>query len=145
MVLLFIGSLEPKTLSSPKYVGKDGTPFPKGPILLIVLFGCYLFMLILPFHAQSMIDYLLCWFPLKELLFFIFKCFKGYSSKGGKGDKIANGGKTPAKEPQPLELNIELGGYLDVYFWFTGIYSLFCWDNENLASLCVWMFHLLIL
>ena len=121
MVLLFIGSLEPKTLSSPKYVGKDGTPFPKGPILLIVLFGCYLFMLILPFHAQSMIDYLLCWFPLKELLFFIFKCFKGYSSKGGKGDKIANGGKTPAKEPQPLELNIELGGYLDVYFWFTVI------------------------
>ncbi|KAK4544150.1 hypothetical protein RGQ29_033018 [Quercus rubra] len=57
----FEGSLEPKTLSSPKHVGKDGTPFPKG-----------------------------------------------YSSKGGKGDKIANGGKTPAKEPQPLELNIEL-------------------------------------
>ncbi|KAK7843213.1 DNA-directed RNA polymerases IV and V subunit 4 isoform X2 [Quercus suber] len=57
----FEGSPEPKTLSSPKYVGKDATPFPKG-----------------------------------------------YSSKGGKGDKIANGGKTPAKEPQPLELNIEL-------------------------------------
>ncbi|KAK9987844.1 hypothetical protein SO802_028083 [Lithocarpus litseifolius] len=61
----FEGSPEPKTLSSPKSVGKDDTPFPKG-----------------------------------------------YSSKGGKGDKIANGGKTPTKEPQPLELNIELGGYL---------------------------------
>jgi len=33
---------------------------------------------------------------------------KGYSTKGGKGDKTAKGGKSPVfKEPQPLELRIE--------------------------------------
>lgn len=44
-----------------------------------------------------------CWFSLYN---------QGNLSKGGKGGKIANGGKSPmAKEPPPLELKIESGIY----------------------------------
>ena len=55
--------------------------------------------------------------------FYFLNKFSGYSGKGGgKGDKIANGGKsTVFKEPQPLELKVEQGGYLEVCFWFKGI------------------------
>ena len=73
--LASIGSPEYKTSSLPKSLGKDDTPFPKGPIFFIVLFGCCLIVLILPFSAQSMIDYLFCWFPLNELLFLLFFLF----------------------------------------------------------------------
>ena len=55
--------------------------------------------------------------------FYFLNKFSGYSGKGGgKGDKIANGGRsTVFKEPQPLELKVEQGGYLEVCFWFKGI------------------------
>jgi hypothetical protein len=42
----------------------------------------------------------------------IFLYNQGNLSKGGKGGKIANGGKSPmTKEPPPLELKIESGIY----------------------------------
>jgi hypothetical protein len=44
-----------------------------------------------------------CWFSLYN---------QGNLSKGGKGGRIANGGKSPmTKEPPPLELKIESGIY----------------------------------
>lgn len=94
-------------------------------------------------RLKSLIRLLVIFFPPKSCVFFYGTIFhsQGDFSKGGKGDKVANGGKTPvSKEPQSSEPKIGQGcaclHYLLCDFCKSYITSLYLYVDYhcNLAS-----------